>query len=136
MSPEEILKNLGQTIVEDDEDALPTSEELIHVFKHSNVSMKIFERLGIPAGKFAVRSSSSSEKFHVRDNWKWPKCLPRDLYMPSLGGTDYQWVILATVNTGTHCHNDPLLTDAWNALIKGHKVCHNNMNYFIDLYYL
>ncbi len=34
---------------------------------------------------------------------------------------DLDWVIISQENTGSHPHNDPDLTGAWNYLINGYK---------------
>ena len=56
------------------------------------------------------------------DDYEWPSSIPIDLYGPTFGGSDYQWLIMSQPKTGTHIHHDPELTDAWNALLYGHKV--------------
>lgn len=64
----------------------------------------------------------STEKPDLFSGWSWPKAIPEDLYKNTFGGSDYQWIIMSQPKTGTHVHQDPDLTDAWNALLYGHKV--------------
>lgn len=84
-------------------------------------SFRIFERLGKLPRKTEHRGGTTKKPDLYKD-WNWPKPIPKDLFKDSFGGTDYQWMILSQGRTGTHVHHDPHLTDAWNALISGHKV--------------
>ncbi|XP_059079459.1 uncharacterized protein LOC131877717 [Tigriopus californicus] len=100
------------------EDALLTGDEILALMGR-NVTVRIFERLGVAARR--SRMAGSSLKSDLYHDWAWPKPIPTDLFKPAFGGTDYQWVIMSQATTGTHVHHDPELTDAWNALLYGHK---------------
>eukprot|EP00095_Tigriopus_kingsejongensis_P005222 maker-scaffold585_size130225-snap-gene-0.20 protein:Tk05222 transcript:maker-scaffold585_size130225-snap-gene-0.20-mRNA-1 annotation:"bifunctional arginine demethylase and lysyl-hydroxylase jmjd6-like" len=100
------------------EDALLTGDEILSLIDR-NVTVRIFERLGVAARR--SRQAGSSLKTDLYKDWNWPKPIPIDLFKPAFGGTDYQWVIMSQATTGTHVHHDPELTDAWNALLYGHK---------------
>ncbi len=86
-----------------------------------NASVRVFERVGT-APRRSRAEYTPSPKPDLFDDWRWPASVPEDLYRPTFGGSDYQWVILSQPQTGTHIHQDPVMTDAWNALISGHKV--------------
>ncbi len=86
-----------------------------------NASVRIFDRLGNPPRR-DNDIPKTQQKPDLYADWEWPRPVPKDLYIPAFGGSDYQWVIMSQPQTGTHVHSDPDLTDAWNALITGHKV--------------
>lgn len=97
-----------------------TGQEILDLVE-MNATVRIFERVGV-APRRKRYEHMSSEKPYLFPDWSWPKAIPQDLYKPSFGGSDYQWIIMSQAQTGTHIHHDPELTDAWNALFKGHKV--------------
>jgi len=103
------------------EDVLLSGDELLTLARDFNVTIRVFERVG-NAPRRPRFEGTSTDKSDLFADWKWPHAVPQDLYVPSFGGSDYQWVIASQKGTGTHIHQDPVLTDAWNALISGHKV--------------
>ena len=117
-------KFIQQYLVENrklSDDGQMLTDEIVSLFKAENVSLRLFERVGVAPRRIRSVSSPTSFKPEVRASWKWPKPIPEDLFGKSFGGTDYQWIIMGSAYTGTKCHQDPDMTDAWNALIKGHK---------------
>lgn len=50
-----------------------------------------------------------------------PNPIPKDLYVKSNFDNDLDWVIISMESTGSHPHNDPDLTGAWNYMINGYK---------------
>ena len=98
---------------------LPGSE-LLNLIK-LNATLRVFERVG-KAPRREKSPATSSYKPDLFPEWGWPKIMPKDLFRSSFGGSDFQWVIMSHPATGTHIHHDPDITDAWNALLYGHKV--------------
>ncbi len=102
------------------DDILLPGEKILDLMRR-NVSIRVFERVGV-APRRKRRSHMSTEKPDLFSGWSWPRAIPEDLYKNTFGGSDYQWIIMSQPQTGTHVHQDPDLTDAWNALLYGHKV--------------
>ena len=102
------------------DDVLLSGKELLNLMQ-KNVTIRVFERVGI-APRRKRRDHMSTEKPDLFQGWGWPRPIPEDLYKSTFGGSDYQWLIMSETKTGTHVHMDPDLTDAWNALLYGHKV--------------
>ncbi len=102
------------------EDVLLSGREILELMT-LNASVRVFERVGT-APRRDRQEDTSSAKPDIFSDWVWPKVLPKDLYLPTFGGSDYQWLIVSQPQTGTHIHQDPVMTDAWNALLSGHKV--------------
>ena len=50
-----------------------------------------------------------------------PPPIPSDIYSKVGYQNDLNWVIASNKNTGSHVHQDPDLTGAWNYLINGLK---------------
>ena len=80
-----------------------------------NATVRIFDRIGHPP-----RSGKTPSVLF--DDYQRPSPVPEDLFVPTFGGSTYQWVIVGQPETGTGVHQDPVMTDAWNALLRGHKV--------------
>ena len=85
-----------------------------------NATVRVFERVGTPPRRMQQRGNNT-HKPDLFNDWSWPKAIPEDIYRPTFGGSDYQWIIMSQPSTGTHIHHDPEITDAWNALLYGHK---------------
>jgi hypothetical protein len=65
------------------------THEIMTFTEAQNVSIKMFERLGIPPRR-SGNIIGTSQKPEVRQSWKWPIIIPNDLFIDSFGGTDYQ----------------------------------------------
>ena len=55
------------------------------------------------------------------DEYAFPQPMPKDKFYDYHEDTNQAYLMLATEGTGTKMHIDPLLTDAFNALISGEK---------------
>ena len=86
-----------------------------------NATVRIFERVGTTPRRLKLRRKNT-HKPDLFNDWGWPSPIPKDIYKPTFGGSTFQWVIMSQATTGTHIHFDPEITDAWNALLYGHKV--------------
>lgn len=86
-----------------------------------NATVRVFDRVGLDP--WALREGPPGDsKLDLISDWSWPPAMPRDLFSPTFASTDYKWVVLSDGGTGTDVHQDPQMTDAWNALLSGHKV--------------
>ena len=57
----------------------------------------------------------------IFENFTKPSPIPDDLFVATKYENPYNWVIYSSTKTGSHPHNDPDLTGAWNYLINGLK---------------
>ncbi len=120
MHESEFAAEIAEKPVKSYEDVLLTGEEILAAMA-LNASVRVFERVGT-APRRQRGEEASTAKPDLFSDWRWPRPMPQDLYRPSFGGSDYQWLIVSQPHTGTHIHQDPVMTDAWNALLTGHKV--------------
>ncbi len=95
---------------------------IMDVLEH-NATIRVFERMTGPDPHTLRSRLLGDDKPDLASEWSWPRAMPPDLFSPTFASTDYRWVLMSTVDTGTFLHQDPPMTDAWNALISGHKVC-------------
>jgi len=96
-----------------------TGEEVLRLLDSEDAAVRVFDTVtSHPRAPQGV----TSEKWDVHANWEWPQPIQEDLLRHALNGTAYNWIVLSEEGTGASLHHDPVATDAWNALIHGHKV--------------
>lgn len=80
----------------------------------TNEQYYIFDQLDHPAGKLVENDYITPKPFKESDVYRHFDKFPEDY------GT-LRWFCVGKKGTGTMPHMDPVMTDAWNSLVSGHK---------------
>jgi len=83
-----------------------------------NGFLRIFNRM---RWNYNCQMRGTNSSCRLFEKLKQPAPIPDDLYAATNFDNDLDWVIVSQENTGSHPHNDPDLTGAWNYLINGYK---------------
>ncbi|XP_023349545.1 bifunctional arginine demethylase and lysyl-hydroxylase PSR [Eurytemora carolleeae] len=119
------MKNL--TIVEEeDNNILPTGTQLRQIYKNGGL-IRIFEQLKKRTNlryELKQHRKKKDDKGKFFEEYSQPSAILLDVFNQTGIKTDFQWMMVASKNTGTGLHLDihnHIRTAGWNTIILGYK---------------